>query len=105
MFLAGCAFIGMLINIWLMYDDLKNHGGVLYKVDKGDQLAELTLSPGGDRKQFGDDSVAAGELVANEDEMMANAKMTSSMRNQLKVYKEDADARQSLRSSMAKAYR
>lgn len=68
-FLASCAFIGFLINVWLMYDDLTNHGGILYKVDKGTTISELTASPQVLRRELRD-SVAEGELVADEDEMM-----------------------------------
>ena len=104
-FLAFCAFLGFLINLWLLYDDLKYRNGILYKVDKGTEIAELTTSPTGEKRRLldDDDTVAQGELVANEDEMMANAKMTSSFRDQMKVYNTDADARHALKSSMAKS--
>jgi len=44
-FLAGCAFLGFLINVWLMYNDFKNCDGILYKVDKGTTVTELMTSP------------------------------------------------------------
>lgn len=74
-FLAFCAFLGFLVNLWLFFDDLWYRDGILYKVDKSMTIDALTMSPApGPRKVFdADDSVAQGELVANEDEMMANA--------------------------------
>lgn len=65
-FLAGCAAAGFLINLWLLYDDLKYRDGVLYKVDKGTQLAEMMTSPQVSPRKMGD-SVLEGEIVAMED--------------------------------------
>ena len=45
------AVIGILLNLLLYFDDLKNRGGILNKVDKGEQLTELMASPTKDTKR------------------------------------------------------
>ena len=45
------AVIGICLNLWLYFDDLKYRGGILNKVDRGEQLADLTASPTKDTKK------------------------------------------------------
>jgi len=45
------ALIGICLNLWLYFDDLKNRGGILNKVDKGETLEELMASPTKDTKR------------------------------------------------------
>lgn len=43
--------IGIILNIILYVDDIKNRGGVLNRVDKGEQINELMASPTKDTKR------------------------------------------------------
>lgn len=40
--LACC---GIVFNVWLYFDDIRNRGGVLDKVDSGENLEELMSTP------------------------------------------------------------
>jgi len=42
-FLGSLAFIGMFLNIWLYFDDIKNRGGVLHKVPA--KIEDMIASP------------------------------------------------------------
>lgn len=45
------SLLGFFVNIWLYFDDKRNRGGILDKIDKGDKLEDLITSPApGDRK-------------------------------------------------------
>jgi len=39
------SILGCIINVWLYFDDLNNRGGILDKVDKGEELQALLTSP------------------------------------------------------------
>ena len=39
------AVIGILLNLLLYFDDLKNRGGILNRVDKGEKLEDLMATP------------------------------------------------------------
>lgn len=41
----GLAVIGIVLNLWLYFDDIKNRGSILDKVDEGETLTELMASP------------------------------------------------------------
>ena len=45
MYFCVLAAIGVCLNVWLYIDDIKNRGGLLDKVDKGETIKELTASP------------------------------------------------------------
>ena len=38
MYFSMLAIVGIFLNVWLYMDDLKNRGGVLDKVDEGENL-------------------------------------------------------------------
>lgn len=38
MYFSALACCGIFFNVWLYYDDLKNRGGILDAVDKGENL-------------------------------------------------------------------
>lgn len=44
--------IGLILAVWLTIIDLKYHDGILYKVDKVDQLTSLVNSPKGSKKDI-----------------------------------------------------
>lgn len=37
--------VGILLNIWLYIEDIKNNGGQLNKIHKGDAIEDLLKSP------------------------------------------------------------
>ena len=39
------AIIGICFNLLLYFDDIKNRGGILNKVDKGEKLEDLMATP------------------------------------------------------------
>ena len=47
MYFCFLSIIGFCINVWLYFDDLKNRGGVLDKIDNGDgdKMGDLVTSP------------------------------------------------------------
>ena len=47
-FLACC---GIVFNVWLYIDDLKNRDGILDKVDEGEKLEDLMTSPTGPNRR------------------------------------------------------
>lgn len=49
------AVIGIILNVWLYLDDLRNRDGILDRVDDGENLEELMTSPTGDKRRKFDD--------------------------------------------------
>jgi MFS family permease len=45
MYYCVLAMIGIFFNVWLYFDDLRNRGGILDKVDDGENLQELMTTP------------------------------------------------------------
>ena len=45
MYYSLLAVIGIIFNCWLYFDDLRNRGGILDKVDTGENLGELITTP------------------------------------------------------------
>lgn len=46
MYFSGLACVGIVFNVWLYIDDLRNRGGILDKVDNGeDDLTALMTTP------------------------------------------------------------
>jgi hypothetical protein len=43
--------VGTFLNIWLYFEDIKNNGGMLNKVHKGDAIADLMQSPTGKERK------------------------------------------------------
>ena len=37
--------VGLVLNIWLYLEDIRNNGGILNKVHKGDGIEEMMKSP------------------------------------------------------------
>ena len=37
MYYSALAFIGIILNTWLYFDDSKNRGAILHRVDKGEK--------------------------------------------------------------------
>ena len=85
------AVIGICLNLWLYMDDLKYRGGILNKVDKGEELADLMATPRQDAKSKA--RQMREELAAKGDEGQKAA---------LLEYKLDDEARASLRRSVAR---
>ena len=85
------AVIGICLNLWLYFDDLKNRGGILNKVDKGEALTELMASPTKDTKRRAQQM--REELAAQGDESTKAALLN---------YKTDKESRSSLRRSLAR---
>ena len=46
MYFCVLCVIGFGINVWLYFDDIKNRGGVLHKVDTGEEKDDDALKPG-----------------------------------------------------------
>lgn len=70
MYFSGLACCGIVFNVWLYIDDLKNRNGILDSVDKGDNLETLMTSPTGknNRKEFdGEDADYQMETGADQD--------------------------------------
>ena len=64
--LLGC--IGIVLNVWLYIDDIKNRKGILDAIDTGNNLEELMASPTGDnRRQFDDDGDPEVQMNVDED--------------------------------------
>lgn len=85
LFFIGVNVIGLLSNVALYYVDIKYHGGVLDKVDAGDQLTALISSPKPGTK---------GEIIRESIRKGGDAA-------KLAQYKTDDDVRASLRRSLA----
>lgn len=83
-FLAVCS-VGLLSNVALYYVDIKYYGGVLDKVDKGDDLTDLITSPAPGTKG---DIIRASMSKGREAARLAQ-------------YKTDDDVRASLKRSLA----
>lgn len=45
MYYSLLGVIGIFFNCWLYFDDLRNRGGILDKVDTGENLGELITTP------------------------------------------------------------
>jgi hypothetical protein len=92
MTLAGFAFIGLGVNIWLYLDDINNRGGVLNEIKKKKEqsLTALMTSPAPTRHGYPtdiDEEVAEQEAVG------------------LEVYGVRKSTRDALKRSMAKLNR
>lgn len=37
--------VGIILNTWLYFEDIRNNGGILNKVHKGDGIEEMMKSP------------------------------------------------------------
>ncbi len=48
-FWVGICVVSICMNIWLYIDDIKNHGGWLNKVHKGDAISDLIQTPAPDK--------------------------------------------------------
>lgn len=95
MYFCFLSAIGIVFNVWLYIDDLKNRGGILDRVDEGENIADLMTSPVADkRRKFeeveGDDEA---EMHVDEDEVVKQG---------LLEYKKNKEMRDSLRHSVAK---
>lgn len=95
MYFVALAAIGIVFNVWLYIDDLRNRGGILDKVDEGENLQELMTSPTGDnrRKFEEDDGNDDAEMHVDHDETVKQG---------LLEYKKNKEMRDSLRRSVAK---
>lgn len=50
-FWTGICIVGIFLNTWLYIDDIRNHGGQLNKIHKGDAIKDMLTSPqGGERR-------------------------------------------------------
>ena len=99
MFFALLAIIGICFNVWLYIDDLKNRKGILDAVDKGDNLEDLMSTPvAADRRKAAEKAMA---LEDGDAEVQMNVD-DDDLKNQLQVYKQDKDARDSLRRSVGR---
>ena len=87
--------IGIVFNVWLYIDDLKNRGGILDKVDEGDGVGDLMTSPVPEKRRKFDPNEAdeEAEMHVDEDEVVKQG---------LLEYKKNKEMRDSLRHSVAK---
>ena len=83
--------IGICLNLWLYFDDIKNRKAILNNIDKGEQLTELMASPTKDTKRKAEQM--REELAAQGDESTKAALLN---------YKTDKESRSSLRRSLAR---
>ena len=93
MFFGALSAIGIVLNILLYIDDLKNRGGILDSVDPEKKLAELMTSPeqGGKRRAHGD---------AEDEDYDMN--VDDNVKASLEVYKQNKETRDNLKRSIAK---
>jgi len=94
MYFSALACCGIVFNVWLYIDDLKNRNGILDAIDKGENLETLMTSPTGEnrRKEFdGEDADYQMETGADAD-----------VKESLKLYKDNKESRDNLKRSIAK---
>ena len=51
-FWVGVCLVGIALNVWLYYEDIKNNGGKLNRVHKDDAIQDLITSPEGERRRL-----------------------------------------------------
>jgi len=86
----------VLLGIWLYFDDLKNRGGILDKVE--DSPTDLMTSPVVGRRTETDNDNDF-EIKEGADDVPEGVVVTA---GNMDVYKENADLRASLRRSLAR---
>ena len=92
-FLACC---GIVINLWLYVDDLKNHGGILDAVDNGEKIEEMMTTPvAKDRRKMQKDAMEGAEVDIDMN-------VDGDIKAQLDVYHSNKEARDNLKRSVAK---
>lgn len=83
-FFAGVCIVGIVLNVWLYIEDIRNNNGQLNKVHRGDAIEDLINSPtGGERKKL--------EIEQNTE-----------LDERTKIYLLRASARDALKRSIAK---
>ena len=92
-FLACC---GIVINLWLYVDDLKNHGGILDAVDNGEKIEEMMTTPvAKDRRKMQKDAMEGEDVDIDMN-------VDGDIKGQLDVYHKNKEARDNLKRSVAK---
>lgn len=119
MYFCLLAVIGIVLNVWLYLDDIKNRNSILNRLDKGETIEDLTTSPvGTERRKFDDGDVHGDDMQMNmagdenlkqaaqrqkdQKDMDAAAKTDAELKANLLDYKENKELRDSLRRSYAK---
>jgi len=101
MYFSTLACCGIVFNVWLYIDDLRNRDGILDKVDSGENLQELMTTPVDDekRRRMKDHFNAEDE---DEEAEMVGMEEDANMKDELQVYKNDKAVRDSLKRSLAR---
>ena len=99
MYYSGLACVGIVFNVWLYIDDLRNRGGILDAVDTGENLNELMTTPTDENKRrkmkehFDSPDDDDDMMVVDDDEKI---------KQDLLTYKQDKNVRDSLKRSVGK---
>ena len=97
MYYSGIACCGIVFNVWLYFDDLKNRGGILDAVDTGENLEELMTSPLPSEKRK-----LAEQMHNRPDDDNIEINVDEKIHQDLLTYKQDKETRDTLKRSLAK---
>jgi len=100
MYFSVLACIGIGFNVWLYIDDIKNRNGILDKVDTGENLEELMSTPVAENRRQAQKDAMKGGLDDDGAVIEFDGEVTLSQ--DLLAYKENKEARDTLKRSMAK---
>ena len=92
MFFSALACLGIIFNVWLYIDDLKNRNGILDSVNPDEMLQKLMTSPEQNNRRGRDDQEDGDYDMAVDDDI----------KKSLDVYRTDKGTRDALKRSMAK---
>ena len=99
MYYSGLACVGIVFNVWLYIDDLRNRGGILDAVDTGENLNELMTTPTDENKRR--KAKEHFDSPDDDDDMMA-VEDDEKIKQDLLTYKQDKNVRDSLKRSVGK---
>ena len=99
MYYSGLACVGIVFNVWLYIDDLRNRGGILDAVDTGENLNELMTTPTDENKRR--KMKEHFDSPDDDDDMMA-VEDDEKIKQDLLTYKQDKNVRDSLKRSVGK---
>ena len=99
MYYSGLACIGIVFNVWLYIDDLRNRGGILDAVDTGENLNELMTTPTDENKRR---KMKEHFASPDDDDDVMAVEDDEKIKQDLLTYKQDKNVRDSLKRSVGK---